>query len=46
MKAPGVPRQPLGEVSLNKRSRVVSTRNYSIKYPVIARIENLIDFTC
>jgi hypothetical protein len=46
MKPPGAPRQPLGEVSPNQRSRVVGARDHGIKYPVIARMENLLDSTC
>jgi hypothetical protein len=46
MKPPGAPRQPLGEASLNQRSRVVSARDHGIKVPAIARIENLLTSTC
>ncbi len=46
MKAPGAPRQPLGEVSPNQRSRVVSARDHGIRFPVIARMESLLDSTC
>jgi hypothetical protein len=46
MKPPGAPRQPLGEVSPNQRSRVVSARDHGIKYPIITRMENLLDSTC
>jgi hypothetical protein len=45
MKPPGAPRQPLGEVSPNQRSRVISARDHGIKFPVITRIENLPDST-
>jgi len=45
MKPPGAPRQPLGEVSPNQRSRVVSARERSIPFPVIARMEDLQDST-
>jgi hypothetical protein len=46
MKPPGAPRLPLGEVSPNQRSRVVGARDHGIKFPVIARMENLTDTTC
>ena len=46
MRPPGTPRQPLGEVSPNTRSRVISARDYSIKFRAILRLENLNDFTC
>ncbi|KAL5317394.1 hypothetical protein ACEPPN_014489 [Leptodophora sp. 'Broadleaf-Isolate-01'] len=46
MKAPGAPRKPLGEVSPNQRSRVVSARDHGIPFPVIARMEDLGDTTC
>jgi hypothetical protein len=45
MKPPGAPRQPLGEVSPNQRSQVVSAREHSIPFPVIARMEDLQDST-
>jgi len=46
MKLPGAPRQPLGEVSPNQRSRVVSARDHGISVPVIMRMESLTDSTC
>jgi hypothetical protein len=46
MKAPGAPRQPLGEVSPNQRSRVVSARDHGIQVPVIACMEKLYNSTC
>jgi len=46
MKLPGAQRQPLGEVSPNQRSRVVSARDHGIRYPVIARMEQLNSQTC
>lgn len=46
MKAPGAPRKPLGEVSPNQRSRVVGARDHGIPFPVIARMERLVDSTC
>ena len=46
MKPPGAARLPLGEVSPIQRSRVVGARDHGIKFPVIARIENLTDTTC
>ena len=36
----------LGEISSNQRSRIVSARDYGIKVPAIARMENLIESTC
>jgi hypothetical protein len=45
MKPPGAPRQPLGEVSPNQRSRVVSAREHGIKVTAIRRMENLTDST-
>jgi hypothetical protein len=46
MRQPGTPRQPLGEVSPNTRSRVVSARDHGIKFTAIGRMENLLDSTC
>ena len=46
MKPPGAPRQPLGEVSPNQRSRVISARDHGIHVPAIARMEKLLDSTC
>jgi hypothetical protein len=46
MKPPGAPRQPLGEVSPNQRSRVVGAYDHGIKVPAIARRERLTDSTC
>lgn len=46
MKAPGAPRQPLGEVSPNQRARVISARDHGISLPVIRRMESLKDSTC
>jgi len=46
MKPPKAPRQPLGEVSPNQRSRVVSACDHGIKVPAIARMENLLTSTC
>jgi Transposase len=45
MRAPGTPRQPLGEVSPNTRSRVVSTRDHGIKFGAISQLEQLDDST-
>jgi hypothetical protein len=45
IKPPRAPRQPLGEISPNQRSRVVSAREYGVKFPVIARMECLQDST-
>jgi hypothetical protein len=42
----GTPRQPLEEVSLNTRSRVVGARDYRIKFTAITRLEELTDSTC
>ena len=46
MKPPGAPRQPLGEVSPNQRSRVVSAFDHGISFPAISRMESLKDSTC
>lgn len=46
MRAPGTPRQPLGEVSPNTRSRVVGARDHGIKFGAISRMEQLGDSTC
>jgi len=46
MRPLGTPRQPLREVSPNTRSRVISARDYSIKFKAISRLENLDDSTC
>ena len=46
MRAPGTPRQPLGEVSPNTRSRVVGARDHGIKFAAIAHLEDLTDSTC
>ena len=46
MRLPGTPRPPLGEVSPNTRSRVVSARDYGIKFGAISRLERLDDSTC
>ena len=46
MKPPGAPRQPLGEVSPNQRSRVVSAHDHGIRVPAIARMEKLLSSTC
>jgi hypothetical protein len=46
MKPPGAPRQPLGEISPNQRSRVVSARDHGISLPVIRRMESLKDSSC
>jgi len=46
MRPPGTPRQPLGEVSPNQRSRVVSARDHGIKIGAISRLEGLGDSTC
>lgn len=46
MKAPGVPRQPLGEVSPNQRSRVVGAYDHRVPFPAIARLEGLKNSTC
>ena len=46
MRAPGTPRQLLREVLSNTRSRIIGTRDYSIKFAVIGRIEKLVDLTC
>jgi hypothetical protein len=46
MRAPGTQRQPLREVSPNTRSQIVSARDYSIKFTVIGRMEELVDLTC
>jgi hypothetical protein len=46
MKPPGAPRQLLGEVSSNQRSRVISAYDHGIKVPVIVRRERLTDSTC
>jgi hypothetical protein len=45
MRQPRTPRQPLGEVSPNIRSRVISARDHSIKFIVISHMENLLDST-
>jgi hypothetical protein len=45
MRQPRTPRQPLGETSPNIRSRVISARDYNIKFIAIGRIENLLDST-
>jgi hypothetical protein len=45
LKAPGAPRKPIGEVSPNQRSRVVGSRDHGVPFPVIARMENLLDST-
>jgi hypothetical protein len=45
MKPPRAPCQPLGEVSPNQRSRVVSAHKHGIKFPVIVRMETLLDST-
>jgi hypothetical protein len=45
IKPPGAPRQPLGEVSPNQRSRVVGAREHGVKFLTIARIEGLLDST-
>ncbi|PMD38753.1 hypothetical protein L207DRAFT_597370, partial [Hyaloscypha variabilis F] len=42
---PRTPRQPLGEVSPNQRSRVVSARDHGIKIRAISRLEGLGDST-
>jgi Transposase len=46
MRPPGTPRQPLGEVSPNTRSRVIGARDHGIKFGAISRLENLDDSTC
>lgn len=46
MKPPGAPRQPLGEVSPNQRSRVVSAYDHGIKVSAILARESLSDSTC
>ena len=46
MRALGTPRQPLGEVSPDTRSRIVGARDYGIKYIAIRRLEELKDSTC
>ena len=46
MRLPGTPRQPLGEVSPNTRSRIVGAREHGIKFGAIGRMENLADSTC
>jgi transposase len=43
---PHTPRKPLGELSPNTRSRVVSARDYGIRYSEISEKENLIPSTC
>ena len=45
MRAPGTLRLPLGEVSPNIRSRIVGSRDYSIKFIVIGYIERLSNST-
>ena len=45
MKPPGAPRQPLGELSPNQRSRVVSAREHGRSVTVIRRMESLTDST-
>jgi hypothetical protein len=45
MRALGEPRLPLGEVSPNKRSRVIGACNHGIKFVAIRRIETLVDLT-
>ncbi|PMD37186.1 hypothetical protein L207DRAFT_599538, partial [Hyaloscypha variabilis F] len=42
----GIPRQPLGEVSPNQRSRVVGARDHRIKFIAITCLEDLLDSTC
>jgi hypothetical protein len=46
MRPPGTPRQPLGEVSPNTRSRVIGARDHGIKIGAISRMERLDDSTC
>ena len=46
MRAPGTPRQPLGEVSPNTKSRIVGARDHSIKFAAIGRMEKLVDLIC
>jgi hypothetical protein len=46
MKLPGAPRQPLGEVSPNQRSRVVGARDHGISVSAIGRMELLTNSTC
>jgi hypothetical protein len=46
MRPPGTPRQPLGEVSPNTRSRIVSARDHGIKFAAITRLESLGNSTC
>src|ERR1700692_1791899 len=46
MRLPGTPRQPLGKVSPNTRSRIVGARDHGIKFAAIRRLETLTDSTC
>jgi hypothetical protein len=45
MRALGTPRQPLGEVSPNIRSRVVGARDHGVKFTAIGRLETLVNST-
>ena len=45
MRALGILRLPLGEVSPNIRSRIVGARDYGIKFAVIGRKERLSNST-
>ena len=46
MRAPGTPRQPLGEVSPNTRSQVIGACDHGIKIRAISCLERLDKSTC